>query len=60
VTRCLPSALARQAVSECRAPGTHEQTFNGYREANVYIGIGTLVLVLLIILIVWALRGRTV
>jgi hypothetical protein len=29
-------------------------------EANVYIGIGTLVLVLLIILIIWALRGRTI
>jgi len=26
----------------------------------VYIGIGTVVLILLIILIVWALRGRTV
>jgi len=26
----------------------------------VYIGIGTLVLVLLIVLLVWALRGRTV
>jgi len=27
---------------------------------NVYIGIGTVVLILLIILIIWALRGRTV
>jgi len=26
----------------------------------VYIGIGTVVLILLIILIIWALRGRTV
>jgi hypothetical protein len=60
VTQGVPAERPRQAVSECRAPGTHEQTFNGYREANVYIGIGTLVLVLLIILIVWALRGRTV
>jgi len=29
-------------------------------EATVYIGIGTVVLVLLIVLLVWALRGRTV
>jgi hypothetical protein len=33
---------------------------HGEPEANVYIGIGTLVLILLVILIVWALRGRTV
>ena len=30
------------------------------QEANVYIGIGTLVLILLIVLLVMALRGRTV
>jgi len=29
-------------------------------EAIVYIGVGTLVLVLLIVLLFWALRGRTV
>jgi hypothetical protein len=29
-------------------------------EAIVYIGIGALVLILLIVLLIWALRGRTV
>jgi hypothetical protein len=29
-------------------------------EAIVYIGIGTVVLILLIVLLIWALRGRTV
>jgi hypothetical protein len=29
-------------------------------EATVYIGVGTLVLILVIVLIVWAMRGRTV
>jgi hypothetical protein len=29
-------------------------------EVVVYIGIGTVVLILLIVLLIWALRGRTV
>ena len=32
----------------------------GTTEVIVYIGIGTVVLILVIILIIWALRGRTV